>query len=247
MPNFEGQAALVTGGGTGIGRATALKLASEGADVAVNYSRSAKEAQDTADEIRKLGRKSLAVQADVSDDAAVRKMVDTVHHAFGRLDILVCSAGTTRFVPLTDLEDLTDEAWDPVFNVNVKGAFYCARAAIPVMKAGGGGHIINVSSIAGLTGQGSSLAYAASKAALISVTKSLAIGQAPDIRVNAVAPGVVDTRWVVGWEDFVTRAREATPLKRVATPADVADVIFGLAVSRFVTGQTWVVDGGCVL
>ena len=119
MPYFDGQAALVTGGGTGIGRATALKLASEGADVAVNYSRSAKEAQETADEIGKLGRKSLAVQADVSDDAAVRKMVDAVNRSFGRLDILVSSAGTTRFVPLANLEDLTDEAWDPVFNVNV--------------------------------------------------------------------------------------------------------------------------------
>jgi 3-oxoacyl-[acyl-carrier protein] reductase len=247
MPYFEGQTALVTGGGTGIGRATALKFASEGADVAVNYSRSAKEAEDTADEIRKMGRRSFAVKADVSDDAAVRQMVDAVLHELGRLDTLVCSAGTTRFVPLENLEDLTDAAWDPVFNVNVKGAFYCARAAIPVMKANGGGHIINVSSIAGLTGQGSSLAYAASKAALISVTKSLALSQAPDIRVNAVAPGVVDTRWVVGWEDFVAQAREATPLKRVASPEDVADVIFGLAVSRFVTGQTWVVDGGCIL
>ncbi len=245
MPQFEGQTVLVTGGGTGIGRATALRLAGEGADVVVNYSRSEEEAQATGSDIEKLGRRALAVKADVSDDAAVRQMIETVRVSFGRLDILVNSAGTTRFVALEDLEGLTDEAWDPVFNVNVKGAFYCARAAIPLMKASGGGHIVNVSSIAGLTGRGSSLAYAASKAALISVTRSLAITQAPDIRVNAVAPGVVDTRWMVGWEDFVEQARQETPLGRVATPEDVADVIYGLAVSGFVTGQTWVVDGGC--
>ena len=247
MPYLEGKAALITGGGTGIGRATAIRFASEGADVAVNYSRSRQEAEATVAQLEDLGTRAIAVQADVSDRAAVDRMVSTTCEAFGRLDVLVNSAGTTRFVPLPDLESLTDDTWDPVFDVNVKGSFYCARAAISRMKQVGGGQIINVASIAGLTGQGSSIAYAASKAAVISITKSLALTQAPDIRVNAVAPGVVDTRWVDGWEDFVTGARDSTPLRRVATAEDVADVIFSLAISGFVTGQTWVVDGGYTL
>ena len=247
MGRLDNQVALITGGGTGIGRATALLFAREGADVAVNYSRSKDDAEATATDIRNLGRKGIAVQADVSDDTAVRRMVDRVVDELGRLDILVNNAGITRFVPLTDLEGLTDEDWDRIIAVNLKGTFYCSRAAIPKMKANGGGQIVNTASIAGLIGQGSSIAYCASKAAVICLTQSLAVTQAPDIRVNAVSPGIVDTRWVAGQEEFLAMNREATPLKRVSTPDDVADTIFGLVSSGMVTGQNLVVDGGKTL
>jgi 3-oxoacyl-[acyl-carrier protein] reductase len=243
MGRLDGKVALVTGGGTGIGRATSLLLASEGADVAVNYSRSRTEAEGTAAEIRAAGRNSIAIRADVAVESVVREMVDRVAEELGRLDILVNNAGTTVFVPLADLEALTDEAWDPVFDVNVKGAFYCARAAISKMPETGG-QIVNVASIAGTSGQGSSIAYCASKAALISLTKSLAISQAPRIRTNAVAPGVVNTRWVKGWDEFVRANREATPLKRVAEPHDIANAILSLIINEYVTGQVMVVDGG---
>lgn len=246
MGHMDGRVALVTGGGTGIGRATSLLLASEGADVAVNYSRSRTEAEATAADIRALGRNSIAVRTDVSVESAVREMVDRVAEELGRLDILVNNAGTTVFVPLADLEALTDEAWDPVFDVNVKGAFYCARAAIPKMPETAG-QIVNVASIAGTCGQGSSIAYCASKAALISLTRSLAISQAPRIRVNAVAPGLVNTRWVKGWDEFIRENREATPLQRVAEPEDIANAILGLVINELVTGQVLVVDGGKTL
>ena len=243
MGRLDGKVALVTGGGTGIGRATSLLLASEGADVAVNYSRSKTEAEATAADVRALGRNSIPIRADVAVESAVREMVDRVAEELGRLDILVNNAGTTVFVPLADLKALTDEAWDPVFDVNVKGAFYCARAAISRMPETGG-QIVNVASIAGTTGQGSSIAYCASKAAMISLTKSLAISQAPRIRVNAVAPGVVNTRWVKGWDEFVRANRESTPLKRIAEPHDIANAILSLIINEYVTGHVMVVDGG---
>ncbi len=243
MGRLDGKVALVTGGGTGIGRATSLLLASEGADVAVNYSRSRLEAEATVADVHDLGRNSIAVRADVAVESAVLEMVDRVAEELGRLDILVNNAGTTVFVPLADLEALTDEAWDPVFDVNVKGAFYCARAAISKMPETGG-QIVNVASIAGTSGQGSSIAYCASKAAMISLTKSLAISQAPRIRTNAVAPGVVNTRWVKGWDEFVRVNRESTPLKRVAEPHDIANAILSLIINEYVTGHVMVVDGG---
>ena len=247
MGRLDGKVALVTGGGTGIGRSTAMLFAEEGANVAVNYSRSQEDAEKTVADIRGKGRKSLAVCADVSDDSAVRKMVNQVVQELGRLDILVNNAGTTRFVPLENLEELSDDDWDHIFDVNVKGTFYCSRAAIPRMKESGGGEIVNVASIAGMTGQGSSIAYAASKAAIISLTKSLAISQAPEVRVNSVSPGIVGTRWVTGQEEFMAMHREATPLNRVSSPDDIAVSIFGLVMSTFVTGENVVVDGGRTL
>lgn len=247
MGYLDNQVALITGGGTGIGRSTALIFAREGADVAINFSRSKDAANETVKEIQNLGRKGLAVQADVSNDTAVRSMVDQVVTELGRLDILINNAGTTRFVPLVDLESLTDQDWDKILDVNVKGTFYCSRAAIPKMKVNGGGQIINTASIAGLIGQGSSIAYCASKAAIICMTKSLAVSQAPEIRVNSVSPGAVNTRWVEGQETFLAMNREATPLQRIATPDDIANTIFGLVSSKMVTGQNLVVDGGKTL
>ena len=246
MGRLGGKVALVTGGGTGIGKATSLLFAEEGADVAVNYSRSQKEAEETVDEIRSRGRRAIAVRADVADENAVESMVSRVVGELGRLDILVNNAGTTRFISYEDLDAVKGEDWDQIFAVNVKGAFFCSRAAIRAMKRGG--QIINVASISAYLGQGSSIPYAASKAALINLTRALAVSQAPHIRVNAVAPGVVMTRWVAGFdESFESKHLESTPLNRLARPQDVALAIFGLAISEFVTGKTLVVDGGRTL
>jgi len=244
MGQLDGKVALITGGGTGIGRATALKFAGDGADVAVNYSRSKDDADKTVADLEALGRKAVAIQADVSDESSVSRMVDETVDTLGRLDILVNNAGTTRMVPLDDLEGLTDEDWDRILSVNVKGTFYVCRAAIPKMKANGGGRIVNIASIAGTTGQGSSIAYSASKAAIICMTQSLAVSQAPEIQINAVSPGLVETRWVEGWEENNKGHARGTPMQRNALAEDVAEAIYGVATSGFVTGQNLIVDGG---
>lgn len=242
---LKGKVALITGGGTGIGRETALLFAQQGAAVAVNYSSSEKEALDTKSAIEGLGVPGAALKADISQNDEVRNMVDTVQKQFGRIDILVNNAGTTSFVPLEDLEGMTDEQWDRIFAVNVKGTFNCSRAVIPIMESMGSGAIINIASIAGMIGTGSSIAYCASKAGVISITKSLAKACAPHIRVNAIAPGFVETRWTEGKDDFRNVSLKSTPMKRVAVPKDIADVALFLAVDTgFVTGQIIVVDGG---
>jgi len=238
---------LVTGGGTGTGRAVALGLAKLGIHVVVNYSRSKEEAEQTAVEVRELGVSCLLQQADVSDDAQVRTMIENTIKHFGRLDYLVNSAGVTAFVDLADLEGLKSEHWDRIMDVNVKGVFHVCRAASPYLKQSKG-NIVNITSIAGLTGQGSCIAYAASKAAEISVTKSMARVLAPEVRVNSVAPGIILTRWVAGREEHVQKFGEGTLLERVCTPEDVAEVVLSLLTSAaMVTGQTIVVDGGMTL
>jgi len=156
----------------------------------------------------------------------------------------VNNAGTTFFVEHADLDALTEEMWDRMLAVNLKGVFFCCRAAVRVMRQERLGRIVNVASVAGLTGRGSSIGYCASKAGVISVTKSLALALAPEILVNAVAPGFVETRWTAGRDEFRARNLAATPLDRVAEPEDVADAILYLAKTDFVTGQVLTVDGG---
>lgn len=245
--SLQGKAALVTGGGTGVGRATALMLAERGANVAVNYSRSADEAAQTANDIQALGVEGLAIQADVAYDAAVVSMVEQTVAAFGRLDIVVNSAGTTFFVDYDDLDGMKDEYWDRILAVNLKGPFFVSRAAAPHLKAGGDGVIVHVSSLAGITGTGSSIAYAASKGALNTITKSLARTLAPEIRVNSVAPGPIDTRWMIGHEGFLQRAIDRSPVNRAATPEDIAAGILLLVENPIVTGEVLVMDSGCGL
>jgi 3-oxoacyl-[acyl-carrier protein] reductase len=236
--------ALVTGAATGIGRAVALRLAGQGLAVAVNYSRSQAEAEDTLAEVRRRGVPGILCRADVADDAAVRAMVARCAEELGGLDVLVNNAGTTRFIDHTDLEALTDEVWDEIFGVNLKGAFHACRAAAPLLQERSGA-IVNVTSVAGLSGQGSSIPYAASKAALNSLTRSLARALAPRVRVNAVAPGPVLTRWLADHADAVERSVRATPLGRAATPEDIADTVVFLALgTSLMTGQVLVVDGG---
>ena len=247
MGKLKGKVALVTGGGTGIGKATSLLFAREGANVAVNFSRSRSDAEDTVSEIRQLGSQAIAVCADISNDDAVRSMVGKVVRTLGRLDILVNNAATTTFVLPRDLEGMTEELWDEILDVNVKGTFFCSRAAITAMRSQDGGHIVNVSSDSAFTGRGSSIAYTASKAAIINMTLALAISQAPEIRVNAVAPGVVETRWIDKIRPLADEARRKNPLQRLAGPNDIAEAILSLVVNDFITGHTLVVNGGATL
>src|SRR5581483_7370607 len=186
--DVRGKAAIVTGSATGMGRSTALMLADLGCNVVVNYTRSEDEARDTAAEVEKRGAKALLVRADVSSDADCKRMVQETLDQFGRLDALVNNAGVTYYVPHKDLDALTEEMWDRIWDVNVKGAFFMTRAAAQALRASGQGAVVNVSSTAGVRGSGSSIPYAASKAALINLTISLARVLAPEVRVNCVAP-----------------------------------------------------------
>jgi 3-oxoacyl-[acyl-carrier protein] reductase len=243
------KAALVTGGATGIGRSAVLALARAGYDVAINFSSSEAAARETATEAHKLGPNTLLLKCDVSDEAAVRKMLATIKDKFGRLDVLINNAGTTAAWKPKDLETLSLEEWDRVFAVNVRGLFQVTRAATPLLKEAKG-CVVNTASIVGLRPGPQPLPYAASKAAVVNLTKTLAWNLGPDIRVNAVAPGWMEGDWMKrmlkdNYEDLMGKRAKATPLKRVVTADDVAETIMTLVQSnRFVTGEIIVIDGG---
>jgi len=245
--DVRGKTAIVTGSAVGVGRATALDLARRGANVVINYSRSEDDAKEAVRLVEAEGAKALLVRADVSDDAQVVDMVQRTVDAFGGVHILVNNAAMTHFVGFPDLDGMKSEYWDDIFAVNVKGAFFCARAAAKAMNASGGGAIVNIASVAGVRAIGSSIAYAASKAALINMTVALARVLGPGIRVNAVGPGWIRT----GMNPLddpaqLTRLEPTIPLRRVGLPEDVADVIAFLLSedARYVSGQTLFVDGG---
>ncbi len=248
-----GKVAIVTGSATGVGRSTALMLAERGCNVVVNYTRSEAEARETAAEVERRGAQALLVRADVSSDADCRRMVREALERWGRLDILVNNAGTTVFVPHHDLEALTEEAWDRIFAVNVRGTFYMSRAAAPALRASGQGAIVNIASTAGIRAGGSSIPYAASKAAIINLTVSLARVLAPEVRVNCIAPGFIDTRWLaLGYGERFPALREnvrqQTPLKDVGRPEHMAQAVVSMITGMdWVTGQTLVVDGGNII
>lgn len=244
---LKDQVALVTGGGTGIGRGISRAFAREGARVAVNYSKSRDRAEATVAEIRAAGGQAVALQADVSREAEARRLVEAVVAEWGRLDILVNNAGWTRRVPHADLEALTDEIWQKTFAVNVYGAWYCIRHAVPVMQRQGRGVIINVTSVAAFHGMGSSMAYCASKAALSTLTKSLARALGPAIRVNNLAPGLVDTGFVDWPPEVFEEGRRAIATPELPTPEDLGEAaVFLAAEARATTGTTLFVDGGIV-
>jgi 3-oxoacyl-[acyl-carrier protein] reductase len=239
--------ALVTGGGTGIGRGISRAFAREGGVVAVNYSKSRDKAEATVREITEAGGRALAIQADVSREADVRRMVAEVVRECGRLDILVNNAGWTKRTPHADLEALTDDIWRKTLDTNLVGAWYCVKHAIPQMQRQGRGVIININSVAAFHGMGSSMAYAASKAALTALTKSLARAFAPHIRVNNLAPGLVDTGFVDWPPGVLEEGRRAISTPALPTPEDLGEAaLFLAAEARATTGTTIFVDGGIV-
>ncbi|WP_025716525.1 SDR family NAD(P)-dependent oxidoreductase [Paenibacillus sp. 1-18] len=239
--------ALVTGGGTGIGRAICLALAHRKATVIVNYSRSKQEAEETVRMILEQGGRAVALRADVSQDKEVRSMVDQIVQQFGTVDILVNNASITQHIPMDDLEAATEEVWDALLDVNVKGMFYCARAVAPFMKKSKRGAVVNLGSIAGQTGLGSSLPYAVSKAAVHGLTKSLARVLAPEIRVNCIVPGAVATRWWAGREEQMKQLAPHLLLQRISTPDDIASMVCSALEQEAMTGQIITVDSGQTL
>jgi 3-oxoacyl-[acyl-carrier protein] reductase len=242
-------AALVTGSATGIGRAEAVALAAAGYDVAVNYSRSESEAEKTAEACAAHGVKTAVIGCDVADDAAVKAMVAEVKSAFGRLDALCNNAGITSTAPFKDLDAIEIDEWDRVMAVNVRSIVQVTRACVPMLREAKGA-IVNTASIVGLRPGPQPLAYSTSKAAVVSLTKTLALALGPDIRVNAIAPGWMEGDWMErmlgdNYDRLMERRAKMTPLKRCVTAEDVAETAVNLIVSnRFVTGEIVVIDGG---
>jgi pteridine reductase len=239
--SLQGRVALVTGAAKRIGRAVAIRLASDGADVVIHYNRSKSEAEDAAAEIAKLGRKSIAVQADLCSLAQIKRLFQHVVDQFGRLDILVNSAA--NFLP-AHLDDTTEKMWDTALDANLKAPFFCAQAAAPLLKQSRG-VIINFADIGGILAWPGFIPHCTSKAGVIMLTKCLAKALAPEVRVNAIAPGTITmsgdpTEWEA---DFIRRA----PLHRTGTPDDVADAVSFLVHAKFMTGQVLVLDGGRTL
>lgn len=249
--DMQGAVTIVTGAATGLGAACAKRLARMGCNVLVNYSRSAADAAETVEQCRTLGAEAIAVQADVAQDAACRQIAQAALDKWGRIDALINNAGTTKFVPTTDLEGLNAEDFQRVFAVNVIGAYQMARAVAPTMRRQGRGSIVNVSSIASIMGVGSSYAYMASKGGLNAMTLGLARALGPEIRVNAVVPGLFESRWPrqgLGDERYeaqLKRYREGNPLKHVPSADDMAEVVLWFVTGGTpVTGEILVADSG---
>jgi 3-oxoacyl-[acyl-carrier protein] reductase len=242
--------ALVTGAARGIGRSAALELARHGYDVVVNFSRSQAEAQSTAAAVEAQGVRPLLIQADVADEPSVLRMVAAIGDAFGRLDALVNNAGITIPTPPSDLEGLSMADWDRVFAVNVRGLFQVTRACVPMLRQASSAAIVNLSSIVGLRPGPQPFPYAASKAAIANLTRTLAGALGPNIRVNAVAPGWIVGEWMEhalgeNYQRLMERRAQMTPLKRCVTADEVATTIVNLITSNpFVNGEVVVIDGG---
>ena len=241
---------IVTGSASGIGAASAILLAGKGARVVVNYSKSADAARATVAACEAAGAETLLIKADVAQDADCRRLAQAAIDKWGRIDALVNNAGATKFADHGDLEALSAEDFQRIYSVNVVGSYQMVRACAPAMKQGGRGAVVNVSSIAGKNGMGSSIAYAASKGALNTLTMSLARVLGPEIRVNAVCPGMVDTKWLregygPRYAAIEARYRQGTPLGRPGTPEEVAAVIVWLIEGAdLITGDTIMVDSG---
>ncbi len=249
---MKGKRAIVTGGGTGLGAAAAIGLARRGVSVCINYNSSAEAAEQVVADCRKQGVDAFAVKANVGEDADCRALVEAAAKKFGGLDILVNNAGITKFAKHSDLDALDAEDFLRLYKVNVVAVFQMTRAARPYLDKAGKASIVNVSSIAGVTGIGSSIAYASTKGALNTMTLSLARALAPSIRVNAVCPGYIGSGWFTKYQgaeveaDTAENVAKATPLKVASMPEDIAETILFFAgpESRHVTGEFIIVDAG---
>ena len=246
--------AIVTGSATGVGAATAVILAQKGCNVVINYTRSKEEAMATAQLVEQHNVESLVFQADVSNDDDCQSMVEATIKKWGRIDYLVNNAGKTKFNPFENLEGLSSEDFLDIYSVNVVGPYQMIKAVVPYMKKQGGGAIVNDSSLAGINGVGSSIAYVTSKAALNMMTKSLAHVLGPEIRINTVAPGPIKTRWLKGgmgdeaYSALIEQAEKELPLRQVATPEDVAEtLVWFLEGAKLITGEVLIVDSGAHL
>jgi len=243
MKEFSDQVALVTGSTSGIGEATARRLVSLGAKVMLNSSTSVSEGESLASELEGASYH----QADISSEDECRELVDATIETFGRLDILVNNAGFTSVIPHADLDGVTEEVFRRIIDVNIFGTWYLSRAAVPVLKESGSGNIVNISSIAGLRPVGSSIPYSISKAGVNQMTRLMANVLGPEIRVNAVAPGLVETPWTESWDTLHAAVAARSPMKRSATAEDCAEAVLGILRNTYQTGDVVVVDGGLTL
>ena len=243
---LKGCAAIVTGGSGGLGQRICRALALAGVNVVVNYAVSEAKAKGVAAELSKLGVRALAIQADVTDPAAVERMVAQTKAEFGRADILVNDAAFNKTIQFSDLDGMTHELWNHIMTSNLTSAFICSRAVAPLMKAQGQGRIVNISSGAGVFPRGSSIAYAVSKAGMIHLTKCLAVALAPQVTVNCVSPGFMEgTRMSANWNaEYAAGAAGRTLLKRTVDKDEIAEQLLMFCRSDCVTGQTLLVDGG---
>ncbi len=252
--DIQGGVVIVTGSATGVGAACARLLASKGCNVVINYTKSEAEARETQAACEAMGVETLLVQADVANDADCRRMAEAAIERWGRIDGLINNAGATKFVNHADLEGLTAEDFQRIYAVNVIGPYQMTRAVAPQMKAQGRGAIVNISSIAGVMGIGSSIAYAASKGALNTMTLSLARALGPEIRVNAICPGFIQGRWLrsglgdAAYEAALHAQERTTPLRRAGTPEDMAQAaVWFIEGADLVTGELLIVDAGAHL
>jgi 3-oxoacyl-[acyl-carrier protein] reductase len=249
---MDGKNVIITGAGTGLGAVTAIGLARRGANIAVNYSSSAEAAEKVAESCRGEGVKAFTVKASVAEWADCQRLVAEAAEKLGGVDVLVNNAGITKLADQRDLDAIDAEDFERIYRVNVIGTYQMARAARSALEASGEGSIVNISSIAGVWGIGSSMAYAASKGALNTLTLSLARSLAPKIRVNAVCPGYIASGWFAKWggkdmdEAVAKNAEQNTPLQRASTPEDVAEsvIFFASPASRSITGELLLIDAG---
>jgi ketoreductase RED2 len=246
MARLQDKVAIVTGSSSGIGESIARSLAAEGAHVVVNSSSSVDAGQAVA---RALPHDAIYVRADVASQESCAALIDAAVEKWGRLDILVNNAGTTKVIPHDDLDAVTDEVFQHILDVNVLGTWRMIRTAAPHLRAAaadgdGPGSIVNITSLAGVRPGGSSVPYAVSKAGLNHMTRLLAKSLGPDIRVNAVAPGLIATPWTADWDAAHAGVAKTAPLRRSGEPGEIADATIGLLLSAYATGQVLTVDGG---